>query len=167
MKTQIRPLLKLLALLALFSAPHPTPAYYDPGVQRWITRDPLETAEIAQGPNCYAFVENDAVRHWDADGRELGYEYCCDGRMTPPIEGDAGVRAGEVVSVCAVLGGGAIFADCVAANMPRILSTCKNARCKVSIHPPHHGKKQHLDITCWIKGVKGSDIRWDIELPPW
>jgi hypothetical protein len=41
MKTQMKPMIWSLALLALFSTPHLASAYYDPGVQRWINRDPL------------------------------------------------------------------------------------------------------------------------------
>ena len=37
------------------SAPHLASAYYDPGVQRWINRDPIQ--EVV-GPNLYAFVYN-------------------------------------------------------------------------------------------------------------
>ena len=46
MKTQMKRLLGFLTLLALFSVPHPASAYYDPGMQRWINRDPLATAGI-------------------------------------------------------------------------------------------------------------------------
>jgi hypothetical protein len=41
MKTQVSPVLWALALLALFSASNLASAYYDPGVQRWINRDPI------------------------------------------------------------------------------------------------------------------------------
>ena len=44
-----------LTLLALLSAPHPASAYYEPGAQRWINRDPIQ--EVV-GPNLYAFVYN-------------------------------------------------------------------------------------------------------------
>jgi len=41
MKTQSKALVWTLALLALLSATNLASAYYDPGVQRWINRDPL------------------------------------------------------------------------------------------------------------------------------
>ena len=52
MKTQPKSVLLALALLALFSAPNLALAYYDPGVQRWINRDPLgeRAFEIVQRP---------------------------------------------------------------------------------------------------------------------
>ena len=40
-QVQMKPIIRFLTLLALFSAPHLASAYYDPGVQRWISRDPV------------------------------------------------------------------------------------------------------------------------------
>src|SRR5207249_8543738 len=42
--------------------------FYDPDLGRWISRDPLETAEISQGPNLYAYVENDPTNFVDPLG---------------------------------------------------------------------------------------------------
>ncbi len=39
---------------------------YDPGVGRWITKDPL--AFEGDGPNLYAYVENDPVNSFDPSG---------------------------------------------------------------------------------------------------
>jgi hypothetical protein len=52
MKTEMKLLLRLLTPLALFSAPHLASAYYDPGLQRWINRDPITEAG---GNNLYLF----------------------------------------------------------------------------------------------------------------
>jgi hypothetical protein len=41
MKAQMKLLPCFLAVLALLSAPQLAPAYYDPGLQRWINRDPI------------------------------------------------------------------------------------------------------------------------------
>jgi uncharacterized protein RhaS with RHS repeats len=65
MKTQMKRLLGLVTLLALFSAPHLASAYYDPGVQRWINRDPIEEGG---GLNLYQFLANDAVSETDSWG---------------------------------------------------------------------------------------------------
>jgi len=87
MKTQIRPLLWSLALLALFSTPRLASAYYDPGVQRWINRDPLADVsadslpamnqgvsvtlwEQEEGANLYAFVRNNPATNLDKEGRD-------------------------------------------------------------------------------------------------
>jgi hypothetical protein len=43
-------------------------AYYDPGVQRWINRDPIEEDG---GLNLYAFVEENPMTHVDLDGNQL------------------------------------------------------------------------------------------------
>ncbi len=56
----------LLVLLA--SRPHAA-AYYDPGLQRWINRDPI--AERG-GINLHCFVLNEPVNGYDVDGRVLG-----------------------------------------------------------------------------------------------
>jgi RHS repeat-associated protein len=60
MKTQMKSLLRTLALLALLFAPNLASAYYDPGVQRWINRDPRATRSYA-GPLLRAFPINDFV----------------------------------------------------------------------------------------------------------
>jgi RHS repeat-associated protein len=43
---------------------------YDPELGRWLSRDPLENAEVAQGPNLYAYVANDPVNLIDPLGLE-------------------------------------------------------------------------------------------------
>ena len=77
MKTQMKRLLWFLTCLTLFSATQLASAYYDPGVQRWINRDPLgepgssaarghqwkaalgdQWAKVAHGPDLYTFVGN-------------------------------------------------------------------------------------------------------------
>ena len=41
MNAHVKALLRLVTLLALLSVGQMASAYYDPGVQRWINRDPL------------------------------------------------------------------------------------------------------------------------------
>src|SRR5207344_131972 len=45
---------------------------YDPLIGRWLSRDPLENAESAEGPNLYAYVLNNPVRVSDPLG------LCCE-----------------------------------------------------------------------------------------
>jgi RHS repeat-associated protein len=49
---------------------------YDPDLGRWLNRDPLENAELRQGPNLYVYVSNDPANQNDPLGlmtdRELG-----------------------------------------------------------------------------------------------
>ena len=90
MKTQMKPMIWLVTLLALFCAPHLASAYYDPGVQRWINRDPcgevgfeiartglpttfwlLRAAKSIETANPYEGISNDEIDHVDADGRSL------------------------------------------------------------------------------------------------
>jgi hypothetical protein len=68
MRTHRSPLPRALALLALFFATNPASAYYDPGVQRWINRDPV--AEEG-GPNLYCFVFNEPVLSVDGFGESI------------------------------------------------------------------------------------------------
>jgi len=84
MKTQMQPLPSALALLVLLSATNLASAYYDPGVQRWINRDPLsETGfEVRRGlgrvsaplfvpagaRNNFLFVGNSPLSAADSEG---------------------------------------------------------------------------------------------------
>lgn len=45
---------------------------YDPALGRWLSRDPLPLAEEEEGPNLYAYVQNDPVNRLDPLG------LCCD-----------------------------------------------------------------------------------------
>ena len=104
MKTQIKPMIWFLTLLALFSAPHLASAYYDPGVQRWINRDPLGDYAFFRGYSrgksweskqriraeglqyTYGFVHNSPFQFMDINGLEGGTTYLPDGGMKPPID---------------------------------------------------------------------------------
>ena len=68
MKTQIKPMIWFLSLLASLSAPHLASAYYDPGVQRWINRDPIGERG---GLNLYKFTANSPVNDLDPQGLSL------------------------------------------------------------------------------------------------
>ena len=65
MKTPLKRLLRALGLVVLFSAPNLASAYYDPGVQRWINRDPEGESP---GLNLFGFVSGNPVSHRDAFG---------------------------------------------------------------------------------------------------
>jgi len=41
------------------------------GLREWLSRDPLENAEISQGPNLYAYVTNDPINLIDPDGQSV------------------------------------------------------------------------------------------------
>jgi len=93
MKTQMEPLLRASALLALLSVTNLASAYYDPGVQRWISRDPIREPgfdlvrrhqrRASRGePNRYIFVLNNPERWVDYDGL-----WHSGGRMDPAENG--------------------------------------------------------------------------------
>ena len=69
MKRQIPHTIWFVALLTLLSTPHLASAYYDPGVQRWINRDPEWFAELNdEGPHLYACFGNNPVSAVDPEG---------------------------------------------------------------------------------------------------
>jgi RHS repeat-associated protein len=45
---------------------------YDPNIGRWLSKDPLENAEVMQGINLFAYVQNDPVNLVDPSGLQLG-----------------------------------------------------------------------------------------------
>jgi hypothetical protein len=86
MKIETKTMTWFLTLLALLTAPHLASAYYDPGVQRWINRDPINElgfealprgrgAAIMIGashsPGLFTFVGNQPVRNLDIFGLEI------------------------------------------------------------------------------------------------
>ena len=145
--------------------------FYDPNLQRWPNRDPLEQAESSQGPNLFTFVGNEPVGRLDPDGREAGFDYPSCGCMVPPAPpADLGAGFEGAVKACVAWGSVVGFERCVVAKLRGPLGTCKNLRCKVAVHPNHHtfpviGKKSHVPITCWVKGVKGSSMNIRIPIP--
>ena len=75
----------LIGVLFTLISLQTTSAYYDPGVQRWINRDPIREAgfklvrggRVSRGsdPNLYLFCRNSPVHHRDAFG--LKVDLCC------------------------------------------------------------------------------------------
>src|SRR5260221_1802316 len=41
---------------------------YDPGLGRWLSRDPVQSAEVMEGTNLYAYAGNDPVNRIDPLG---------------------------------------------------------------------------------------------------
>jgi RHS repeat-associated protein len=98
-KLHLKLMLPALMLLALFSTPNLASAYYDPGVQRWINRDPVKELghflirygnSVQMGlaeRNLYEYVRNSPVdlldplglteRPWPANG--VACNGCSDG----------------------------------------------------------------------------------------
>lgn len=62
--------------LLLFAAVPPVQAFYDPGLQRWITRDP---SGEGGGWNIHAFLQNAPITYHDSFGLEAGLR-TCDGK---------------------------------------------------------------------------------------
>src|SRR5262249_24825445 len=49
---------------------------YDPGLGRWLSRDPLRHAETSEGPNLYAYVRNEPIGRIDPSGLCPGSSLC-------------------------------------------------------------------------------------------
>ena len=163
----------LLLLILVASAPL-AEAYYDPGIQRWINRDPI--AERG-GLNLYGFCKNDAIARVDYFGQnDLAF---CGPMMTGEVEWHSPSELEVEISLLVaslmtpVPGDEGIAAVALGKRLETLLSKCgkcKNFRCKVNIHPAHHtfpglGKKCHIQVTCWIKGTKGSGVNVRIPVP--
>lgn len=55
-------------LLAIFAALNAIQAGYDPTIGRWLSRDPMNNAELRQGTNLYSYVQNDPINRIDLFG---------------------------------------------------------------------------------------------------
>jgi RHS repeat-associated protein len=171
MKTQMTLPLWFLTLLTLFSTPQLASAYYDPGVQRWINRDPLwefgfekvrgdGVGGVGEGPNQYDFVGNDPVGSTDPLGLEYGtgfaaYQQCvkdCDGIRLPCkiAAGIEGVIIGSIgPGASKVLTGACGLA--IKAKMDEVcdkaVAACKNAcEKKTKYTPPEKRPKSPRNV---------------------
>jgi hypothetical protein len=120
--------------------------YYDPSTGRWPNRDPINELGfnlLIGNPDGFNFDEEKnlyAFVHNDPLNK-----IDPDGRWA------------------------AIIREALKRAAPH-LAKCKNLRCKVALHGPHHsfpglGKKCHIQATCWIKGSKGSGVNLRIPVP--
>jgi RHS repeat-associated protein len=66
---------------------------YDPELGRWLTRDPLSRAEVSQGPNLYAYVDNDPLNRIDPLGLA-----CCVGEWYGVMGATLGLVGGCVAA---------------------------------------------------------------------
>jgi len=74
MKTKAQLTLILVALLAYWVGLCNASAFYDPGTQRWLNRDPF--GEIG-GINMHEYVGNQPISNLDPDGRFAWVPICC------------------------------------------------------------------------------------------
>ncbi|MEZ5616462.1 MAG: RHS repeat-associated core domain-containing protein [Rhodocyclaceae bacterium] len=109
---------------------------YDPATGRYPTADPIG---LAGGINPYLYANANPLMYADPDG------------LNP-----AGlIRVGLAAALAA--------ARAAKAGIEKGYNACKNIRCKIAIHGPHHyfgwpfnQKMCHVQLNCWVKGVKGS-----------
>jgi uncharacterized protein RhaS with RHS repeats len=82
MKTKTNTLLIVVALLAYWLGPSNASAFYDPGQQRWLNRDPI--AEKG-GINLFRFVRNSCPNNFDSNGEDIGVYGGGTGNQNNPI----------------------------------------------------------------------------------
>ncbi len=88
--------LNLLFLGIMLSGAYPAHAYYDPGEQRWLNRDPL--GELG-GLNLYGFDSNDPLDRFDAFG-EADAPRDQPPVTSPPIFGEKPYKPGKDNCLC-------------------------------------------------------------------
>lgn len=59
---------RFIFLSVLFLSALNALAGYDPTLGRWLSRDPLENAEVKEGANLYTYVANNPVNYVDPNG---------------------------------------------------------------------------------------------------
>lgn len=116
--------------------------YYDPMEGRFISKDP---SGLTGGINLYAYVDNNPLNYTDPDG------------MNPRAIIEALKLARKILPI-------------LREQLKRAYKTCKDIKCEINYHLAHHkfgnlGKRPHIEVRCWIKGVPGSDLRVQIPIP--
>jgi RHS repeat-associated protein len=110
MNPHVKALLRLVALLALVSVAPQASAYYDPGVQRWINRDPLGEHgfivinqnlgfTVLRDENLYLFVLNSPIYHTDPLGLTVKFKRKCNTIESLQCEaqcGDSGMKSCDI-----------------------------------------------------------------------
>ena len=74
---------------------------YDPELGRWLSRDPLPDAERIEGPNLYAYVQNEPIGRSDMSGLACMDTVTCTCGQQPCTCAMAGLQAGARVGAAA------------------------------------------------------------------
>ena len=136
--------------------------YYDPKIGRYLSPDPVG---LDAGLNPYTYVSNNPLRWIDPTGlaEETPGAPQYPPYTGPPDEPLEPVSPEEWLPPARTLGGAMVLATSMKKAIESASNICKNIRCKIELHGPHHTfgwplnkKMNHVQLTCWIKGQKGS-----------
>jgi RHS repeat-associated protein len=98
---------------------------YDPNIGCWLSRDPLNWAELEESPNLFAYVENDPLNHIDPFGLS------CDAEK---LSLAADIAGGEIACAKAVDSDPLALALCLIATVKAIADGIKLDECLSKIH---------------------------------
>lgn len=120
--------------------------WYRSDVGQYTQPDPVELYDTKGEP--YAYARGNPVRYTDPTGEQVAL----------PV---APIMGGAVIATCLAI------PACNAA-IRDALDRCSRIRCRLAYHGPHHtfpgiGRRCHIQLTCWLKGIKGSG--WSIRIP--
>jgi RHS repeat-associated protein len=136
--------------------------YYDPKLGRYLNPDPVG---LDAGLNLYTYVSNNPLRWVDPTGlmEEAPGAPQQSPYTGPPDEPLEPVSPEQWLPPVRTLSGAMILATSMKKAIESAANICKNIRCKIELHGPHHTfgwpfnkRMNHVQLTCWIKGQKGS-----------
>jgi hypothetical protein len=166
MKQKLLPKWPVMVVLAMLIWADHAPAYYDPGVQRWINRDPIGESG---GLNKFGFVRNSPAGAFDVFGHSWASKCAglvCASVIAKDTEGqlrEAGIRDRDNRE------GGNAFLHCVIAC--RIKKKCNDAGVRHWDQRENRataaGRQDHLNNQVGFSAAEDNKHCWDSCMKEW